>query len=173
MQSRTAQKVVDQLSRLRVAPVGLTISRVFDAPRELVWKEWTLPERLADWFGGSAVEVPLSSVSIDLVPGGEWTATTLSFGPDRRDTCWQGEYLEVVEPERLAFTIRSIPGPPSADLVTVSFTGLDDGRTEMILRQQGHRTAEQYEVARAYWSGELDQIASRLAKHRHDVGSRR
>ena len=33
--------------------------RVFDAPRELVWKEWTEPERFADWFGGTQSEVPL------------------------------------------------------------------------------------------------------------------
>jgi uncharacterized protein YndB with AHSA1/START domain len=31
---------------------GLTITRVFDAPREHVWKEWTEPERFADWYGG-------------------------------------------------------------------------------------------------------------------------
>jgi uncharacterized protein YndB with AHSA1/START domain len=31
---------------------GITITRVFDAPRERVWQEWTEPERFADWFGG-------------------------------------------------------------------------------------------------------------------------
>ena len=34
---------------------GFTITRVFDAPRERVWKEWTEPERFADWFGGTRV----------------------------------------------------------------------------------------------------------------------
>ena len=124
-------------------------------------------ERLADWFGGSTVEVPPSSVSIDLVTGGEWTATTLSFGPERQDTRWQGEYLEIIEPQLLAFTIQSIPGSPSADLVTVSLTDLDDNHTEMTHRQHGHRTPQQYEVARAYWSREFDHMAKRLAKHRH------
>ena len=42
------------------ATVVLTITRVFDAPRERVWKEWTEPERFADWFGGAECEVPLS-----------------------------------------------------------------------------------------------------------------
>ena len=37
---------------------GITITRVFDAPRERVWKEWTEPERFADWFGGPEAEVP-------------------------------------------------------------------------------------------------------------------
>jgi uncharacterized protein YndB with AHSA1/START domain len=40
---------------------GITITRVFDAPRERVWKEWTEPEGFADWFGGGEAEVPLST----------------------------------------------------------------------------------------------------------------
>jgi uncharacterized protein YndB with AHSA1/START domain/DNA-binding transcriptional ArsR family regulator len=162
-----AETVVDQLAQRRATQAGLTIARVLDAPRHLVWQEWTVPERLADWFGGPTVEVPPSSVSLDLVPGGQWTATTLSFGPERQDTRWQGEYLEIIEPQLLAFTIQSIPGPPSADLVTVSLTDLDHNHTEMTLRQHGHRTPKQYELARAYWSREFDHMAERLAKHRH------
>jgi hypothetical protein len=54
---------------------GITITRVFDASREHVWKEWTEPERFADWFGGSESEVPLSSVSMDVQPGGSWRLT--------------------------------------------------------------------------------------------------
>ena len=52
---------------------GFSVKRVFDAPRERVWKEWTEPERFADWFGAPGGEVPLSSVSMDVspaVPGG-------------------------------------------------------------------------------------------------------
>jgi uncharacterized protein YndB with AHSA1/START domain len=161
MQSRGAQKVLDQLWQLRAAREGLTISRAFDAPRQLVWKEWTEPWRFADWFGGPGVEVPLSSVSIDLVPGGAWAATTLSF-PERRDTRWEGEYVEVVEPERLAFTIRGFPGAPTPDLVTVILSEAGDSRTEMRFRQQGQRTAKQYERARGYWSAEFDLMAERL-----------
>jgi uncharacterized protein YndB with AHSA1/START domain len=47
-----------------VAAAGITMTRVFDAPRERVWKEWTEPERFADWFGGPESEVPLSKVSM-------------------------------------------------------------------------------------------------------------
>jgi uncharacterized protein YndB with AHSA1/START domain len=63
------------------------MTRVLDAPRELVWQEWTEPRRLAAWLGGPGIEVPLWTVSIDLQPRGAWRATTLSFGPDRRDIC--------------------------------------------------------------------------------------
>jgi uncharacterized protein YndB with AHSA1/START domain len=155
--------VLDQLAQLRTAPVGLTITRVFDAPRQLVWKEWTDPTRFADWFGGAESDVPLATVSLELVQGGAWTATTLSFGPERQDICWQGEYVEIVEPERLAFTIHGFPDAPSPDLVTITLADLGDDRTEMFLLQQGWRTPQQYERSRAYWSHEFDQIARRLA----------
>jgi uncharacterized protein YndB with AHSA1/START domain len=154
--------MLDQLARLRAAPVGLTIRRGFDAPRQLVWKEWTEPHRFADWFGGAETEVPLSTVSLELVEGGAWTATTLAFGSERLDICWQGEYVEILEPERLAFTISGFPDTPSPDLVTVSLADLGGGRTEMSLQQQGWRTQQQYERARAYWSNEFEQIARRL-----------
>jgi uncharacterized protein YndB with AHSA1/START domain len=157
-----APVVVEQLDHLRAAAIGLTITRVFDAPRQLVWNEWTEPDRFADWFGGAKIDVPLSTVSLDLVPGGTWTATTLSFGPDRRHIRWHGEYIEINEPERLVFTILGFPGAPSPDLVTVTFTDLGDGRTEMLLRQQGQRSPDQYERSRKYWSAELDQIARHL-----------
>ena len=51
---------------------GFTVTRVFDAPRERVWKEWTEPERFADWFGGTEWQVPMATVSMDVKPGGLW-----------------------------------------------------------------------------------------------------
>ena len=79
---------------------GLEITRVFDAPREEVWREWTEPERFADWYGGAEADNPLDTVSMDVRPGGAWRLT-MFFGPERREIRWQGEYREVVEPERL------------------------------------------------------------------------
>ena len=136
--------------------------RVFQAPRALVWKEWTEPRRFADWFGGPETEVPLSSVLIDLRWGGAWTATTLAYGPDRRDIRWEGEYLDLIEPERLAFTICGLANAPTPDVVTVILTDLGHGRTEMLFRQHGQRSAEQYEHARNAWSVEFDHLSERL-----------
>ena len=68
---------------------GLSITRVFEAPRERVWKEWTEPERFADWFGGPDSEVPSSTVSLDVRPGGSWRATMFA-GADRREIRWTG-----------------------------------------------------------------------------------
>jgi uncharacterized protein YndB with AHSA1/START domain len=143
--------------------VGITIARVFDAPRERVWKEWTEPESFADWFGGAESEVPLSTVSMDVRPGGSWRLTMFA-GPDRREIHWKGEYLEVVESERLVFTISDQPGEEAYELITVVLTDLGDGRTEMHFQQRGRMSAEQYERAGEGWSSFFDRIAERLAE---------
>src|SRR6266540_3969141 len=87
---------------------GITITRVFEASRERVWQEWTQPEPFADWFGGRDSEVPLSTVSMDVRPGGRWRLTMFA-DPGRREIRWKGEYREVVEP-RTARVHRLGPG---------------------------------------------------------------
>jgi uncharacterized protein YndB with AHSA1/START domain len=141
---------------------GITITRVFDAPRERLWKEWTEPERFADWFGGSESEVPLSTISMDVRPGGAWRATMFA-GPGRREIHWKGDYREVVEPERLVFTVSDQPGEDEYELVTVVLTDLGDGRSEMLFQQRGRMTPEQYRRAGSGWSSFFDRIAERLA----------
>jgi uncharacterized protein YndB with AHSA1/START domain len=141
---------------------GIAITRVFDAPRERVWKEWTEPDRFADWFGGPESEVPLSSVSMDVRPGGTWQATMYS-GPGRRESRWIGEYREVAEPERLVLTFSDRPGEPARELVTVVLNDLGDGRTEMLFEQRGAMTPEQYDRAKQGWGTFFDRMAERLA----------
>jgi uncharacterized protein YndB with AHSA1/START domain len=141
---------------------GLTITRVFDAPRERVWKEWTEPESFADWFGGPQSEVPLSSVAMDVRPGGVWRLTMFAE-PGRREIRWKGQYREVVAPERLVFTVSDQPGDDVYELVTVVFTDLGDGRTEMLLEQRGVMAVEEYERAGEGWSSFFDRIAERIS----------
>lgn len=140
---------------------GISITRVFNAPRERVWREWTEPERFADWFGGRESEVPLSTVSMDVRPGGSWRATMFA-DPGRREIHWTGEYREVIEPERLVLTFCDQPGK-GYELVTVVLTDLGDGRTEMLFEQRGRMSAEQYERTGQGWSSFFDLIAKRLA----------
>ena len=140
--------------------VGITIRRVFDAPRERVWLEWTEPERFADWFGGPGFDVPPSSVSMDVRAGGAWLLTMVV---GRREVPWHGEYREVVAPERLVFTISDLPPGEPYELVTVVLVDLGDGRTEMYFEQRGHHSPEVYERAGQGWSGFFDRIAERLA----------
>jgi uncharacterized protein YndB with AHSA1/START domain len=141
---------------------GIAIVRVFDAPRERVWREWTEPERFADWFGGVESEVPLATVSMDVRPGGSWRLTMLA-GPERREIHWRGEYREVAEPERLVFTVCDQPDVEAYELVTVVLADLGDGRTEMHFEQRGQLPAETYERAGQGWQSFFDRIAERLA----------
>jgi uncharacterized protein YndB with AHSA1/START domain len=142
---------------------GITITRVFAVPREQVWKEWTEPERFADWFGGSEAEVPVSTVSMDVREGGTWRATMFA-GPARREISWNGEYREVVEPERLVFTLSDQRSGDEYELVTVVLTDLGDGRTEMLFHQRGRMSASQYERAEEGWSSFFDRMAEQLAE---------
>jgi uncharacterized protein YndB with AHSA1/START domain len=141
---------------------GITITRVFDAPRERVWKELTKAERFAEWFGGSESEVPLSTVSMDVRPGGCWRATMFA-APGRREIHWAGEYREVVEPERLVFTLSDQPDEDAYELITVVLTDLGDGRTEMLFQQSGRMSPGQYERARDGWQTFFDRVSEHLA----------
>jgi uncharacterized protein YndB with AHSA1/START domain len=145
-----------------MAEYGITMMRVFDAPREHVWREWTEPERFADWFGGPTSEVPLATVSMDVRPGGRWRLTMYA-APGRREIRWKGEYREVAEPDRLVFTVSDQPGDERYELVTVVLTDLGDGRTEMHFEQRGSLSPEVYEAAKQGWARFFDRIAERLA----------
>jgi uncharacterized protein YndB with AHSA1/START domain len=142
---------------------GIDIVRVFDAPREQVWEEWTEPERFAGWFGGAAAEVPPSSVSMDVTPGGAWRATMFS-GPGRHEINWVGEFLEVMKPERLVFTISDRPGEDEYELVIVVLAELGDGRTEMRFQQRGgHLAPDEYKRAGQGWGSFFDEMDRQLA----------
>jgi uncharacterized protein YndB with AHSA1/START domain len=141
---------------------GFTTTRVFDAARERVWREWTEPDRFADWFGGTACEIPLSTVSLDVRPGGRWRAT-MFCDPNRREIRWTGEYREVAAPERLVFTITDQPDGDRYELVTVVLADLGDGRTEMHFEQRGHLSPDEYDHAKHGWGTFFDRMTARLA----------
>jgi uncharacterized protein YndB with AHSA1/START domain len=149
---------------------GIEIVRVFDAPRERLWKEWTEPERFADWFGGPDSEVPLTSVAMDVRPGGRWRMT-MFYGPSRHEIHWKGEYQEVAEPERLVFTVSDQPGEDRWELVIVVLNDLGDGRTEMFMEQRGHMAAEQYKRTAQGWSSFFDRIDERLSSPSEPAGA--
>jgi uncharacterized protein YndB with AHSA1/START domain len=144
---------------------GFTTTRVFAAARERVWREWTEPECFADWFGGVECEVPLSTVSMDVRPGGAWRAT-MFCGPGRREIRWTGEYHEVAAPERLVFTISDQPGADRYELVSVLLTDLGDGRTEMHLEQRGHMPPEHYDRAKSGWGAFFARLDERLTTYK-------
>lgn len=142
---------------------AIEITRTFDASREAVWREWTEPERFADWFGGTANEVPISSVTMDVRVGGAWR---LIMRTQRGEILWNGEYREVTPPERIAFTLTDEPPPADYALITVELADLGDGRTEMRFEQRGPMPPEQIRAATAGWGRFFDRISERLAASR-------
>jgi uncharacterized protein YndB with AHSA1/START domain len=139
----------------------IEMSWTFEAPREEVWREWTEPERFADWYGGPDFPIPLDTVAMDVREGGKWNLVMIA-GP--REIHWDGEYIEVKEPERLVFTVSDQPEEDVYDLCTVVLTDLDGDRTEMLFQQSGgHMSAEAYRRAAQGWSGFFERIAERLA----------
>jgi uncharacterized protein YndB with AHSA1/START domain len=137
----------------------LELTRVFDASRERLWREWTEPEAFADWFGGPEFHIPVESVSMDVRPGGKWQATMQRDGVEIR---WEGEYRELVEPARLVLTFSDQPGEEAHEVVTVEFTDLGDGRTEMRFEQRGTSLRDLYQESLEGWSSFFDRIAERL-----------
>ncbi|MCU1375723.1 MAG: ATPase [Actinomycetia bacterium] len=139
---------------------GLTITRVFDAPRQLVWNAWTDPAQFAQWFGGHEADVPLETLSFDVRPGGRWNAVMHTQGAE---IPWLGEFREVDEPERLVLTMEDPEGSGNAEVLTVVLTERD-GKTEMFFSQLGgHLSEEQYhqtvEGYAAFFAAMADVIA--------------
>jgi uncharacterized protein YndB with AHSA1/START domain len=87
----------------RTAPFGeasVTLTRVFDAPRALVWKAWTDPEMMAQWFGPRGFTNPVCE--LDVRVGGR--LYIVMRGPDGNDYPMKGVFREISVPERLVFT---------------------------------------------------------------------
>jgi uncharacterized protein YndB with AHSA1/START domain len=112
----------------------ILITRVFDAPRHLVFKAYTTPELVKRWWGAKRGEVKLAE--IDLRVGGKWRYMSVTDGGF--EVAFHGEYLEIVPDERLVSTeIYEIPeqgdSPPTVN--TATFTEVD-GRTTLTVLVQ-------------------------------------
>ncbi len=141
----------------------VTITRVFDAPRELVWKAWTEPEHFAHWFGTPPFTTPVATIELDVRPGGAWRATMV-HEEDGTELPFRGVYREVVEPERLVLTFDDVDDPsnPRVEVLTVTFTDLD-GKTEVVAHQAGHLPEEEYDALAEGYGGFFDRLAEHLA----------
>jgi uncharacterized protein YndB with AHSA1/START domain len=105
-----------------------TIVRVFDAPREELWKYFTEPEYFATWFGTPPFTTPASTVAMDVRPGGEFRSTMV-HETDGTEMPFVGAFRDVVEPERLVQELRNPedPSDPNVEVFTrrssISATG--------------------------------------------------
>lgn len=135
----------------------LEITRVFDAPRELVWKAWTDPEQAVRWWGPRGFLLPYHE--LDIRPGGKWR---VSMRTPEGDEHWaHGVYREIVEQHRLVYTWIWEKGLQDEKLVTVKFAEMD-GKTKISFRLTGLATAEDRDAHREGWTETLDHLAEYL-----------
>ena len=104
----------------------ICLTRLFDAPRALVFEAMTKPEHIARWWGqlGNGYSVPVCEV--DLRVGGKWR--TVGRHP-KGEVAFHGEYREITPPERLVYTELMEPYPDGS-LVTTTFTE-EGGKTRL------------------------------------------
>jgi uncharacterized protein YndB with AHSA1/START domain len=82
---------------------AVVIERSFDAPVELIWQMWTVPDHFKAWYGPSGVTIPFAEMDVRV--GGRRRVCMERQSPQGAMTMWfTGEYREVVENERLAYT---------------------------------------------------------------------
>jgi uncharacterized protein YndB with AHSA1/START domain len=144
----------------------LIITRVFDAPRELVWKVWTDPKHMAQWWGPHRFTNPVCE--LDVRPGG---AILIHMrAPDGTVYPMTGVYQEVVAPERLVFTSSALDeeGNPLFEVLNILTFAEQGGKTtQTLLARVVRRTAKAAPYLagmEAGWTQTLERLAKYLAQ---------
>jgi len=139
----------------------LTITRVFDAPRELVFKAWTDSAHGSEWSAPRGFTVAV--LEADLRPGGAWRLCMRT--PEGQELWVGGVYREIVPPERIVST-HAWQNPDGTSghetLMTVTLAARGD-RTEMTFRQTGFESVEDRDGHREGWSESFDRLEEHLA----------
>ena len=104
-----------------------TMSRVFDAPRELVWKVCTDPELVPRWWGPRYLTTTVDKMEVKV--GGVWRY--IQKDAEGNEYAFNGVYKEVKAPERLTYTFEFEPMAGHISLETVTFEALPDGKTRI------------------------------------------
>lgn len=150
------ERLAAYLDQQTAAPTEIVSTRVFDAPRDLVFRAWTDPRHLAEWWGPKGFTNTFEE--FDLRPGGSWRF--VMHGPDGRDYPNHSVFREILPPERLVFDHVS----GHRFRVTATFDDLG-GRTRLTWRMLFETTPE-FEAARekvvAGNLENLDKLAVRL-----------
>src|SRR5713226_7960293 len=140
----------------------LVLTRVFDAPRELVFKVWTDPKHVAQWWGPRGFTNPVCE--LDLRPGG---AILIHMrGPDGIVYPMTGTYQEIVRPERLVFTSAALDsdGNPLFEVLTTVTFAEEGGKTKQILRarviKKTAQAAPYLAGMEAGWTQSLERLAA-------------
>jgi len=139
----------------------MVITRTFAAPRELVWRAWTDPQQIVKWWGPNGFTNTL--FEMDVRPGGVWRH--MMHGPDGTDYPNEVAYIEVVEPERLVYSLSgNRKGSPCQFHVTVTFEAVAD--TTILTLRMLFESEEEWKSALEYGALEGgNQTFARLAQH--------
>lgn len=159
---------------------GLTISRIFDAPREKMWEAWTNPEMIKRWWGPKGFSAPAAKV--DLREGGKYLyAMRGKPGPDKpeRDFWSGGVFQEIVPGEKIVATdyftdekgnqvpasyYGMNPGFPTEMTVIATFEDAGENKTKFTLRYptRGDMPVADREGMNEGWNQSLDKLAEAL-----------
>jgi uncharacterized protein YndB with AHSA1/START domain len=134
----------------------LIFTRVFDAPRDLVFRCMTEPEHLTHFWGPAGVSAPLDQIKVDPRPGGIFE-TVMVNDADGGEYRLRAIYDEVTVPERLAWTDQD-----TGMTTTSTFTDLDGGRTEVRIHQARVPAPFRTPEAQAGFATSLDRFAAYL-----------
>lgn len=138
-------------------PQTLTYTRVFQAPRALVFRCMLEPEHLTHFWGPAGMSTPLSGITVDARPGGVFQ--TLMVADDGEGSyTMKAVFDEIVEPERIVWT-----EPESGMQSTSTFVALDAQRTQVTIEQR-HAPAWFHDPqARAGFATSLDRFEAYAA----------
>jgi uncharacterized protein YndB with AHSA1/START domain len=145
----------------------IQLTRLFDAPRSLVFEAMSKPEHITQWWGrlGEGYSVPMCEV--DLRPGGKWRFVNRT--PKGELATFYGVYREIAPPERMVFTEIFEPFPDAESVVTVVLTD-ENGKTRLTVtarypsldvRNMVLKTGMEKGAAISY--DRLEEVAARLA----------
>ncbi len=134
----------------------LHYTRVFDAPRALVFRCMIDPEHLTKFWGPVGVSTPIEKITVDARPGGVFE-TVMVNDADGSEYPMRAVYLEVTEPERLAWS-----DPDTGMTTTSTFVDLGGSRTEVRIHQTKVPEAFRGGESQAGFSSALDRFAAYL-----------
>jgi uncharacterized protein YndB with AHSA1/START domain len=107
----------------------VTASRVFDAPSELVWKVFTDPKHIPEWWGPRFLKTTVDKM--DFRVGGSWRFVHEDFGQTKRKYGFNGEYREIDVARRIVSTFVFEDFPQSVVIETSVFESIPGGKTKL------------------------------------------